>query len=536
LVIDEAHCVSVWGHDFRPDYLYLARTHKQLGAPSLLALTATAPPRVRQDIERQLLGAAQVPEGAPASTVGMRLVATDIFRPNLQLHAERVRNEDEKRQRLLALCTSLPGSGIVYARTRQRCEGLAAVLQGFGVQAEFYHAGIEQRATVQERFLSNQMRVIVATVAFGMGIDKPDIRFVIHYGLPDSVEAYYQEIGRAGRDGQPATCALLYTTSDRGVLSKHAREDLLEIDLLRGAYRAIRTRLRGQNPGSLAFDDLLRDLQIDETRGRVALSVLEQAGHLVRYADAPRIVGLRLCAPSPDTGFADFAARARLPLHQEVSRRFMELAAMTGLPASTLEEQLLAWQQTGWLGMHTSGRDLLLGLNTTPTPGAPEIPALLDQYATIQQQRVIEIVDYARTRHCRHGHLAAYLGGVTRQNCNACDNCGATLPASSTVVPNDDEQQRLVLLALERQGWGRRNLIALLRGEAVANDRVQTSEVFGSLRFRSEAAVNMLIETLLSAGAIAETQLAHGGIALGITPQGRAMLRRNPPNQSRRPL
>jgi superfamily II DNA helicase RecQ len=211
----------------------------------------------------------------------------------------------------------------------------------------------------------------------------------------------------------------------------------------------------------------------------------------------------------------------------------MELAAMTGLPASALEEQLLAWQQAGWLEMHTSGRDLLLSLNTTPT-AAPEIPALLDQYATIQQQRVIEIVDYARTRHCRHGHLAAYLGGVARQNCNACDNCGATLPKATTVFPNDNEQQRIILSALDRQGWGRRNLIALLRGEPMLNDRAQTSEVFGWLSFRSEAAINSLIETLLGAGAVAETQLGHGGVALGITPQGRAMLRRNPLTPSTR--
>jgi hypothetical protein len=255
---------------------------------------------------------------------------------------------------------------------------------------------------------------------------------------------------------------------------------------------------------------------------------LEQAGHIVRYADAPRMVGLRLRQSPADAGFVDFATRARLPLDQEVSRRFLELATVTGLPAGALEEQLLAWRQAGWLEMHTSGRDLLLSLNTTPT-AAPEIPVLLDQYATIQQQRVIEMVDYARTRHCRHGHLAAYLGGVARRNCQACDNCGATLAISAAVFPSDDEQQRMILAALARQGWGRRNLIALLRGDAVAKDRGQSSEAFGSLRFRSEAAINSLIDQLVSLGAVAEKQLDHGGIALGITPQGRRLFNSGSP-------
>jgi superfamily II DNA/RNA helicase len=185
---------------FRPDYLHLRQVHRDLGAPPLLAMTATAPPVVRADIERQLLGDA----GA------MRVLAGDTFRANLHLRAYRVRDDDARQALLLRLLRSVQGSGIIYARSRRRCEELAATLRQAGFAAAHYHAGIDNRAEVQDRFMRNDVRVIVATIAFGMGIDKGDIRFIVHDGLPSSLEGYYQEIGRAGRDGKPAHCLLIY--------------------------------------------------------------------------------------------------------------------------------------------------------------------------------------------------------------------------------------------------------------------------------------------------------------------------------------
>ncbi len=199
LVIDEAHCVSVWGHDFRPDYLRLAQAHRDLGSPPILALTATAPPRVRQDIERQLFGKINPTPANPESgreplnlTSGndlatrqesqsmLRVIATDIYRPNLRLHVIKARGEDEKLQHLLQIGRGLSGCGIIYARTRSNCEELAILLRRYGVNADTYHAGLVNRADVQERFMRGEIQVIVATVAFGMGVDKSDIRFIIH--------------------------------------------------------------------------------------------------------------------------------------------------------------------------------------------------------------------------------------------------------------------------------------------------------------------------------------------------------------------
>ena len=192
LVIDEAHCVSMWGHDFRPDYRIIGETREALGDPPLLAMTATAPTRVRHEILERLR-TPQAPDDGP------RIVAGDVTRPNLQLEVFHARSNDDKLWYLLAFCQAATGSGIVYADTRARCERLAALLRRYEVNAVHYHAGIAERDRVQDDFMNNRIRVVVATIAFGLGIDKPDIRFIIHFFPPASMEAYYQEAGRAVR-------------------------------------------------------------------------------------------------------------------------------------------------------------------------------------------------------------------------------------------------------------------------------------------------------------------------------------------------
>lgn len=274
LVIDEAHCVSMWGHDFRPDYLTIGQARQALGNPPLLAMTATAPPRVRRDILHHL--------------GNMRIIAGDVTRPNLQLELLYARNADDKLRHLLAFCQAEPGSGIVYAGTRACCEELAALLRAHGIVAGHYHAGISDPARVQDDFMAGRIRVVVATVAFGLGIDKPDIRFIVHFVPPPSLEAYYQEASRAGRDGLPARCLLMYAPSDRATLTRRARRDMLPVEFLRAVYAAVKCRLGGTSSGRVAAADLERDLQADNTRVRVALSLLEQVGLLRRCPDVPR--------------------------------------------------------------------------------------------------------------------------------------------------------------------------------------------------------------------------------------------------------
>ncbi len=208
-VVDEAHCISGWGHDFRPDYQRLGDVIAELGHPVVIALTATAAPPVRAEIVERL------------GLVAPEVVVAGFDRPNIRLAVERAASAEDKDAAVVARAAELgvTGTGIVYVATRRRAEELAERIGEETIQAAAYHAGLPraQRDEVHDRFRSGALDVVVATNAFGMGIDKPDVRFVLHADVPESVDAYYQEIGRAGRDGEPAEATLYFRTEDMGL-------------------------------------------------------------------------------------------------------------------------------------------------------------------------------------------------------------------------------------------------------------------------------------------------------------------------------
>ena len=515
LVIDEAHCVSVWGHDFRPDYLTIGRARQALDNPPLLAMTATAPPRVRRDIIKHL--------------GDMRVIAGDVTRPNLRLAVFHARNADDKLRHLLAFCQAEPGSGIVYAGTRARCEELAALLRGRGIVAGHYHAGIADRAGVQDDFMAGRIRVVVATIAFGLGIDKPDIRFIIHFIPPASLESYYQEAGRAGRDGLPARCLLMYTPSDRATLTRRTRQNALPVEFLRAAYAAVKHRLGNVSSGRVATADLERDLQADDTRVRVALSLLEEVALLRRGPDVPRAAIVCLTTsdvPASAPELSAFCQAARLRPGQPLTLDLVDVARQAELPLNDIEHQVLAWADAGWLSYRPAGRDLLLELLPPPVDAAERIATLLERYETIQAQRVDEIAAYARTVRCRHGYINAYLGGRTIERCTACDNCVEIQPPPAAGLPDEREQFLTILrcVAAAPWSWGRLSLARILRGDPQAPDKARHHGGFGALAFRSATAVGRLLDRLEGGGFLQARQLDHGGVVLDITSTGKAAL------------
>ncbi len=269
-VIDEAHCISEWGHDFRPDYLKLGAIIENLGHPIVLALTATAAPPVREEIMERL---------------GMRdpqVVVQGFDRPNIWLEVERYDEELPKKNALLERVEQAEKPGIVYASTRKRAEELAEALCERGIEAAAYHAGMKtaEREQVQSDFMADSIEVIVATTAFGMGIDKANVRFVYHYDISDSIDAYYQEIGRAGRDGKEAEAILFYRPEDMGIRRFFASSGQVEVDQVERVAHLVNL-----HDGPVDVQELREESGLSQSKLMTALHRLEDAGAIETLPD-----------------------------------------------------------------------------------------------------------------------------------------------------------------------------------------------------------------------------------------------------------
>lgn len=434
LAVDEAHCISEWGHDFRPSYLRIANIRERLGWPPVVALTATATPHVRTDIARQL------------RLENQRTVITGFDRRNLRYHVVPTRTDSEKDEALLDVLRSRDGLAVVYASTRRAVERIAETLNRGGVAAVGYHAGLDDthRREVQDRFMKEDVRVIVATSAFGMGIDKPNVRLVIHYTMPGTLEAYYQEAGRAGRDGLEGDCFLLHAFQDRFThefFVKGANPDRV---LIEQVYAVLRDKADESGAVHLTSDDVASRVR-GKAAGRDvdgALRVLTQVGAFrtdpeegsrvyVRLLATPDRIRRELGDETMDIGLLRAIWRAAgATLHDGATIDLDGLPPGFGAAAGAIPilerlqaDQYLEWRRLG------GGRRL--------TDHRKSLDAYPVDWATLDRRRKADLAkldmmqQYAYTRTCRRAFVLRYFGDpAARGSCSGCDNCLGTHQAS----------------------------------------------------------------------------------------------------------
>lgn len=418
LAIDEAHCISEWGHDFRPSYLRIAKVREALGSPATIALTATATPQVRRDIVR--LAALRRP----------RVIVTGFDRPNLSFDVLHVRGDAARRAAMLSLLRRSRGPCVVYAPTRSLVERLTTFLTRLGITAAAYHAGREDasRARAQAAFMEDRVRAIVATNAFGMGVDKSDVRSVIHFAMPGTLESYYQEAGRAGRDGLPSSATLLHARADRRTHEYFIAGTTPPYGVVQAVHRAL------LQTGTLTADELRQSLGgRGATTLDAALRVLRGAGLM----DDPAIGGerawLRVTAtPSRIRSLLGSEESVELGILRALWRSHRDQLAegtvvslsqlppgLSGSGVSSILDALQARQLLVWNPVSQK-----LRLSDVVTPLAVAVPpGSLERHRRRSLARLNAMERYALTRECRRAELLRYFGEVATARCSGCDNC-----------------------------------------------------------------------------------------------------------------
>ena len=545
LAVDEAHCISEWGHDFRPDYARLGKFRERLGFPPTIALTATATPDVRGDIAKQL------------QFQDPRVFITGFARSNLRFEVFGSSGARDKNKTLLEILAETPGAGIVYASTRKKCEEVVEFLEEETKrQVGLYHAGLtpEQRRQVQDQFMSGEINVIVATNAFGMGIDKAELRFVVHYNMPGTLEAYYQEAGRAGRDGKPSRCSLLFSFSDRYIqeffidMRYPSRETVVQV------YSYLRSLK--EEPIEITLQELKDRLNLQTGAEGVGAceQLLEKCGAIERLASQQNMASVKLNSDLPTLvdllpREAKTQRKVLRAIEREVGEQRFEwcyfqpqqLAAKAELDRDAFTRavrELVKLDSVDYVPPFR-GRAIHMLMPDTPFEKLDIDFVELQRRKDAELAKLERVISYATTNRCRQLQILDYFGDPDRTACGNCDHCS---PNGETAFIDRDSIERtevgegtLEAVRISLSGAARTHgrigkllLAKMLKGSSAAQVKklqLHRLSTFGLLGDLKQSEVAELLDALILARLLSQQELQRHRPTIQITARGTNVMR-----------
>ena len=459
IVVDEAHCISQWGYDFRPDYLRIGELRERIDAP-VIAVTATSTPLVAQDIMERLGFKEKL------------LLKSGFERPNLSYI---VRQVEDKYSQILNVCNGVPGTGIVYARNRRKCEELSEFLRAQGVSASFYHAGLggQARAERQAAWKSGAVRVMVCTNAFGMGIDKPDVRFVVHYDLPESPEAYFQEAGRAGRDGKRSFAVQLWNSVDVRRAKQIEDVSFPSLEYIEDVYQKLHAFFEIPYDTGMGrqlkfkIEDFCKRFGLQRAPAFYALKYLERTEHLTYSEEVDIPTKVRINVDRKSLYDVELADQGQANVLEALMRSYTGIFSFL----QQIDEEYVArraGQTVPQLRQSLYGLSLAHVISYVPTdhsdvvvlhhdrlrPG--NVNLMPSRYAMLRESfhaRAEAMLEYvSETSECRSRYLLRYFGQTETADCGTCDVCRARRAALPARTLQQMTRRKLIEYIDEKDG------------------------------------------------------------------------------------
>ena len=544
LAVDEAHCVSEWGHDFRPDYARLGQFRERyLGGVQTIALTATATPTVRDDICALL--ALKTP----------KVFITGFARDNLHFGVSQAKTDSEKETQLAQYIQGHDGAGIVYAATRKACEAIAEWLpEKTGRSVGVYHGGMEpeHRRIIQERFMSGEVSTIVATNAFGMGIDKADIRFVAHFNMPGTLEAYYQEAGRAGRDGLSSDCRLFFAYQDRYIQEFFIENRYPTRETVKEVYEFLLSR--PEDPIELTLEQVRKEIQADSSEAiGTAETLLAKAGVIRRLDSSQNQMLVRIDSDAPTLlDFLPKEAKLRRRVMTAVERvvrnrrredvyvrpsRLTELAEVDRDQLTRTLRELVRLNAFDYVPPFR-GRAVHFLRRDVPFKSLEIDFDELARRKALEFEKLEAVIGFARSSGCRQRVILEYFGDPNASVCGLCDRCGnAERGDSIAQMPGLTEQDskalvcgiRVILSGVTRMhGRFGKNLVAQMlagsQNKRMSQWRLQQLSTYGMLSKMKQSQLIKVLDALIEGGLVTQREVESRRPTIEINDVGRRVM------------